>query len=98
MPACRVVLLIFSSNWKDVYEVNASNYGRVCLEKILDRRQKDGGPGGPNVCLPCKIENENGSEKVLDYNEEAAETQLNSKTKDSHLEKGREDFTCLAPP
>ena len=98
MPACRVVLLIFSSNWKDVYEVNASNYGRVCLEKILDRRQKDGGPGGPNVCLPCKIENENGSEKVLDYNEEAAETHLNSKTKDSHLEKGREDFTCLAPP
>ena len=96
------MLLIFSSSWTDVPEVNVSNNSRVYLFKtdlfkILDRCKKDGGLGGPNVCLPGKIENENSSEKVLDYNEEVAETQLSSKTKDGHMGKGREDFACFTP-
>lgn len=96
------MLLIFSSSWTDVPEVNVSNNSRVYLFKtdlfkILDRCQKDGGLGGPNVCLPGKIEKENSSEKVLDYNEAAAETQVSSKPEDGHMGKGREDFACFTP-
>lgn len=93
------MLLIFSSSRKDVPEVNVPNNSRVyLLRQIFFQILTDVKRwwARRSQCLsPGKIENENSSEKVLDFNEEA-ETQVSSKPKMA-MGKGREDFACFTP-